>query len=265
MDVEKYISSGVLELYLTGTLTEEENWEVYQNALEHPKVSEEIVSIEAAIFELSKSISPSFLRKKGFDDLKNRIGEGELVQSSKKRIDWGPYRAWTLVILFAVGLVISLTKVSRLKSDIDSIDRLNQVFQLQIVELEDSFVKSKELLNTVMDENTLVVPLEGQEVLPASMAKLYWNKERQKLFIDAKGLPDLPKGFEYQVWSLELDPFAPTSLGSLEDFLKNKDRIFVLESSNINESEAFGITLEPEGGSQTTTLAKLYLLGTISS
>ena len=38
---------------------------------------------------------------------------------------------------------------------------------------------------------------------------------------------------------------------------------FTLE--NANESEAFGITLEPEGGSETPTLEQLYTLGAVGS
>ena len=34
---------------------------------------------------------------------------------------------------------------------------------------------------------------------------------------------------------------------------------------NANESEAFGITLEPEGGSETPTLEQLYTLGAVGA
>lgn len=265
MDIEKYISSGVLELYLTGTLTEEENWEVYQNALDHPRIKEEIVSIEAAIFELSRSVSPKISRKKGFDDLKNRIGQGESVQSSEKTINWNVYGTVAAAVLLVVGLLLSLNKISQLKSNINSIDQQNQVLQFQMVEIEDSLAKSKELLTTLRNENTLVIPLIGQEVSPNSMAKVYWNKEQQKLFIDAQGLPKPPDGFIYQVWSLQLNPFTPTSLGILDGFLIDENEVFALENLNITETEAFGITLEPEGGSETTTLGQLYVLGASSS
>ena len=41
----------------------------------------------------------------------------------------------------------------------------------------------------------------------------------------------------------------------------NENKIFTI--NNTNSSEAFGITLEPEGGSKTPTLEQLYTLGTV--
>jgi hypothetical protein len=63
MDVNKYITSGILELYVAGTLTEEENLEVSQNAEQYPEIKKEILSIEAAILALSKSRSSCSLRQ----------------------------------------------------------------------------------------------------------------------------------------------------------------------------------------------------------
>lgn len=265
MDVEKYISSGVLELYLAGTLTEEENLEVYQNTMEYPKIKEELLSIEVAILELSKSVFPEISKKRGFDDLKNRIGKVAVAPPPKKRINWSIYGSWAVVVLFAIGLLWFASKVSQLKSDINIIDQQNLVLQHEIGELRDSLEKSNVILNTIKGKNTLVIPLGGQKVSPSSNAKVYWNKEEKKVYIDAQGLPGPPDGFVYQVWSLKLDPITPTSVGLLDDFLEAKNKVFALDHPNIAESEAFGITLEPEGGSETPTLEQLYTLGTVSS
>ena len=67
----------------------------------------------------------------------------------------------------------------------------------------------------------------------------------------------------YQVWSLTLDPLTPTSVGLLEDFIDDDNKVFAFV--NPNESQAFGITLEPAGGSEFPTLEQLYVLGIISS
>ena len=41
------------------------------------------------------------------------------------------------------------------------------------------------------------------------------------------------------------------------------NKIFALQ--NANESEAFGITLEPEGGSEAPTMNQLYVLGAVAA
>ena len=78
-----------------------------------------------------------------------------------------------------------------------------------------------------------------------------------------RGLPKPPKGKVYQVWSLKLDPLTPTSLGLLTENESQSSQIYKLDNSNT--SEAFGITLEPEGGSESPTLEQLYVLGAVGA
>ncbi|NNE77993.1 MAG: anti-sigma factor, partial [Pricia sp.] len=75
MEVDKYIASGILELYVAGALTEEENMEVFQYAREYPEIHQEILAIEAAVLDLTKSVAPRVTNRQGFDDVKVRIGE----------------------------------------------------------------------------------------------------------------------------------------------------------------------------------------------
>jgi anti-sigma-K factor RskA len=74
-------------------------------------------------------------------------------------------------------------------------------------------------------------------------------------------LPTPPKGKVYQGWSLKLSPLTPTSLGTIDTFTASTNKIFTIE--NANKSEAFGITLEPIGGSKQPTLDQLYTLGAV--
>ena len=81
--------------------------------------------------------------------------------------------------------------------------------------------------------------------------------------MDGKGLPAPPKGKIYQIWSLKITPLTPTSLGTIDTFRTNSSKVFTIE--NPNESDAFGITLEPAGGSSSPSLDQLYALGAVSS
>lgn len=65
----------------------------------------------------------------------------------------------------------------------------------------------------------------------------------------------------YQVWALKLNPLTPTSIGLLDNFDSNNQKIFAVD--NAESAEAFGITLEPAGGSLTPTMEQLYTLGKV--
>ena len=262
MDTKEYIASGILELYVAGTLSELENLEVYLNAEKYPEIKKEIEDIEASVLSLSKSVSPG---AKGFGDMQNRmakIGAAKTEPISNK-ISWTAYLGWAASLLFMGGLIWLYQQNDQLKLDLEVVSRENNTMEQQIADSQNSLKKTEELLNTIRDKNVTVVALGGQTVSPTSYAKAYWNKEEKKVFIDAQGLPDPPDGFVYQVWSLKLNPLTPTSMGLLEDFVNDENKVFAL--TNPNESEAFGITLEPAGGSESPTLEQLYTLGVATS
>ncbi len=262
MDTKEYIASGILELYVAGTLSELENLEVYLNAQKYPEIKKEIEDIEASVLSLSKSVSPG---TKGFGDMQNRMAKLGVAKTEpiSNKVSWTAYLGWAASLVFMGGLIWLYQQNDQLKLDLEVVSKENNTMEQQIADSQNSLEKTEELLNTIRDKNVTVVALGGQTVSPTSYAKAYWNKVEKKVFIDAQGLPDPPDGFVYQVWSLKLNPLTPTSMGLLEDFVNDENKVFAL--TNPNESEAFGITLEPAGGSETPTLEQLYTLGVATS
>ena len=53
MNSKDYIASGILELYVAGSLSEKENQEVYEAMQKYPEVLAEVESIENAILQLT--------------------------------------------------------------------------------------------------------------------------------------------------------------------------------------------------------------------
>lgn len=262
MDTKAYIASGKLELYVAGQLSEKENLEVDGYAQEYPEIKKEIEEIEAAVLELSKSASPG-LSSDNLDKIQARLGKVvELPAAVKRKSNWGGYLGWAAALIFAGGLIWMYIENNRLKSEIEVVSEEKQTLEEQILDARNEVAGTEEILNELRDKNVAVVALGGQTVSPESFAKVYWNKKDGKIYIDAQGLPEPPPGFTYQVWSLKLNPLTPTSIGLLDDFASNEKRLF--ELANPNDSEAFGITLEPEGGSESPNLDQLYTLGVAS-
>ena len=90
MDTKEYISSGILELYVTGTLSELENLEVYLNAEKYPEIKKEIEDIEASVLSLTKSVSPG---TKGFSDIQKRMAKAGLaeIEPIRRKVSWTAY------------------------------------------------------------------------------------------------------------------------------------------------------------------------------
>lgn len=262
MEAQEYIDSGILELYVYGLLTETENIEIAEMAKKSPEVDQEIISIEKAIVALSSSFSP-FHSVANFEKIKARLElkHGKVVEM-KPASKWSQYVGWAAAVLLLLGLGYQTLELTKTKDAIATVGNEKTKIEREFAYLDQQNKEIEKNLTIVRDIKNTGVTLGGQAVSPTSFAKVYWNKDTKTTYIDAAGLPKPPKGMVYQVWALKLSPvLTPTSIGLLSDFEGNSNKIFAVDRTN--EAEAFGITLEPAGGSLTPTMTQLYTLGKV--
>ena len=262
MDTKQYIESGILELYVYGLLSEAENIEVSQMAKEYPEIEAEIISIEKAIVNLSTSFSP-FLSAENFEKIKVKLDlKYSKVVDMKPRNNWSQYVGWAAAITLMLGVGYQYTQLTETKNQVANVEKEKTNLQETVLDLKLKNEQKQTALTIVRDVKNTVVNLGGQAVSPKSYAKIYWNKETEVVYVDAAGLPEPPEGMVYQIWSLKLAPqLTPTSIGLLSDFTTNNEKIFAVEKTG--DAEAFGITLEPAGGSKSPTMEQLYTLGKV--
>ncbi len=261
MNIKDYIASGILELYVGGSLSENENREVYAAIQEHPELLDEVLKIERAIVKLTAAAAPTD-SKPLFTAIKSKVDTSKVIEIEPTKSNWWNYSGWAAAIIFGGGLLWTLTQNTSLQDHLKVVENEKEFLEQQIEIANTDLTKTKNLLSVLRDKNILSIPLGGQEVSPESYAKVYWDKKSNRIYLDAQGLPEPPKGKVYQVWSLTLNPLTPTNLGTIDNFTSDTNKIFAIK--NANASEAFGITLEPEGGSTSPTLEQLYTLGTVN-
>ncbi|MEM7187607.1 MAG: anti-sigma factor [Bacteroidota bacterium] len=156
-----------------------------------------------------------------------------------------------------------MVKNAELSSDLRSVQTKNVILEEQSSQAESELAEANTLLEVMRSKDYLPVALPGNtQVAPDAFATVYFNAETNTGYVDASGLPTPPKGKVYQVWSLIMDPLTPRSIAVLDTFESSTNKFFKME--NIPAPEAFGITLEPEGGSESPTLSQLYTIGTIA-
>ena len=262
MENKEYIESGILELYVYGLLNESENDEVTAMAFKHHEIKDEIISIEKAIINLSSSISP-FISHAQFEKIKSQLAlkHGKVIDM-KPKSNWTNYMGWAASIALLIGIGFQYSKLNDSKEQIVTKEKEKEYLQKTIITIETKSKETQTALNIVRDDNNSVISLGGQTIAPTAKAKIYWNKQTQVVYVDASGLPEPPEGKVYQIWSLKLLPqLTPTSIGLLSNFQANESKIFAVDKTT--GAEAFGITLEPAGGSQSPTMEQLYTLGKV--
>ncbi|MGY5355440.1 anti-sigma factor [Wenyingzhuangia sp. IMCC45467] len=261
-NIQEYIASGILELYVAGTLSREESYEVYTMIQKHPEVKNYIKEIEHTVVKISELSNKKGFVAYPFSKLMTAInGKNTKVIPIK----WYSYMGWAASVVLTVGIISLYTNNNNLKENLTKQIASNIKLDEQRANLQGEVIAKNIEINTKNDviafissETTEKVELAGQTVSPESYAAIYWDKKTNEMYVDLSGLPKAPEGKVYQLWSLTLNPLTPTSLGTLDGY--NKGETFI-KVSNGNKSEAFGITLEPAGGSASPTLEQLYTLG----
>ncbi|MGB3774015.1 MAG: anti-sigma factor, partial [Leeuwenhoekiella sp.] len=256
-------------------LTDIESREVSKTLKEHEEVRSEVEEIEAALQNLAIAAAP-FNPESLLISIKEKLGKKATkvvpLQDDKsiKRQRILMYISLAASLALLIGLFSLLSKNNQLRDELNQRDAQQVVItsekesaESKLAETQSDLNETQNLLNVFRDSSTIEVQLAGQEISPESYVNVFWSKTANKVYIDAQGLPEPPEGKVYQVWSLKMNPLAPTSIGLLENFDQDANKIFELD--NPNNSEAFGITLEPAGGSEGPTMSQLYTLGAVSS
>ncbi len=257
MDTKAYIESGILELYVFGSLNEQENKEVHEMATQHREIYDEITAIEKAVINLSHNVAPH-LSAKNYEQIRQRLLEKHQVIEMKPTPSRA-YLGWAASVVMLLGAAFMYFQMN--SSKVALINK-NKELENSVTILEGKKKATESILNVIRDQNNTVVTLAGQAAAPTSSAKAYYNKQTKEVYIDASGLPEPPEGKVYQIWALKLQPaLVPTSIGLLENFTAEETKVFKV--ANADGAEAFGITLEPAGGSASPTMEQLYTLGKV--
>lgn len=261
-DLKEIIESGTLELYVTGTLSQREAMEV-EDVLElYPEVKKEVEKIEAALMSLSHDASFE-IPEQVWNNILQSISGVRKLPVQPKSTNWSMMTGWAAAIVFLLGIFWMMNQKNTLQNTLQVTTTENTVLKEKILRSEEALLASEDLLDIMRSKDYREINLPGNvAVSPESYAKVYYNDKEKIAYIDARGLPTPPSGKVYQVWSLIMDPLTPRSVGVLDTYETSENKVFKLE--NIPDPEAFGITLEPEGGSESPTLTQLYTLGMVT-
>ncbi|QNJ98465.1 anti-sigma factor [Constantimarinum furrinae] len=262
MNKDEIIGSGALELYISGSLPADDVIEVEKAILKYPEVKAEVEKIEASLITLAEAVAPP-LSAIVWTYILESVKNVRYLSDDKKHSNWSAITGWAAAVLAIAGIFWMVNKNSALEDQIQVTTSENDTLKENLLDTETELAEANNILEIIRSKDYNTINLPGNiPVAPEAYAKVYFNKKENLAYIDASGLPEVPEGKVYQVWSLILDPLTPRSMGLLDDVTKVENGIYKFE--NIPDPEAFGITLEPAGGSETPTLTQLYTLGAVS-
>lgn len=235
MNVQEYISSGIVESYVLGLASDEERREFEQRCMQYPEVLAARNAFEMAMEKqaLENAIAPpADLKKRIFEEIKETAKAVSLPPAPVRKINWAKYAAAASVILLAGSLYFNLNLYNKNKTLQNNYD--NTVAKLNDVE--------KDIRILQQNPNVKMASMKGQEISPASFATVYWDTTSQDVYLMINNMPKPASDKQYQLWAF-LDG-KPIDMGLIE-ITEKPLQLYRLKKAQA--AQAFAITLEKKG------------------
>jgi anti-sigma-K factor RskA len=265
LNIEEYISSGVLEAYAAGILSDLECKEVEDNLVQYPALRAELLAIEQSQekFLQKVAIRPDLsVKEKLFASLDNRDAATKIIPlttRSNNSLVW----KYAVAASLSLAVVTSYLAYSYRERWITSVISLNNLIAQNQQIAQDYNVVNNRINQIEKDVQVLNDPsfkrvvMAGTANAPDAKAYVYWNEESKEVYLSLQSMRELSQENQYQLWAIiDGKPVdAGVFDGNFAGLLKMKDIG--------TGAGAFAVTIEPRGGKASPTLETMQVVGTV--
>ena len=285
MNIEEYISSGILEAYALNEISSAEMKEVEQMMATYPEIKEELNAIELAFegMAMAAKVEPNPALKQSIMDMIDAqegvaesqpnvsmssvavpVASNEEVKSEARVVQMKPSPVWKFAVAASVSLAIisgylAVDYRTKWKSTNEAFaqlqannalmaDQYNRVNQ-ELEGLEDDF-------DVLINPDFRRIGLNGTDNAADAYASVYWNTKSQEVYLNIRNLKQLSTDQQYQLWAI-IDG-KPVDMGVFD---WNSEGLIKMKSTG--QSMAFAVTIEPKGGSENPSLDTMQVIGNV--
>ncbi len=255
MDINKYISSGIIEQYVMGLCSAEEAKELEELRRQYPELNEAIIQYEKELEERMQKNSvlpPAATDEKILQVIDTLKDPRSLAAGSAKirKMSWLRAVAAAAILLLAVSITLNYilyTKTKKQKEELTATDNKENGATLPLADY-----------NIMKNPAITPVALYGVGTHAICRCTMFWDKKTGKAYIMIHHLIPSSPNKDYQLWAI-VDG-KPVSAGIVNDDIRGR----FIEINNIPaNATAFTVTLENAGGSDSPTVEETYLRGEI--
>lgn len=267
MNVVEYIASGILESYVMGAVSNQEQREVDCLSAIYPEIRQELNALQESLEEYALLYSvepPTGTREKIMARLtfaEPREHEAVVRPLPVDRSS-GPTFQTTWIVAASVGLLVlvfSYFLLAQLRTNQETLASLrsaNGTLLGEVRQLRHRQTLNEERLAVLQKAGTRVIELRGNQKAPNGDVLVYWNKHTRQISVDIKSLPPLPADQQYQLWSLVGGKPIDAGVFEADTSARPLQRLNRL----VDAADAFAVTVEKRGGSPTPTLSTLLAM-----
>jgi anti-sigma-K factor RskA len=254
MDKKSLLENGLLEQYLLGELNAEQceqieyllvsdaELKVYFDQLEQDFES---IGLENAI------TPPALVKSQLLEQVKTAGMDTTKVVAIKKNSNTKFYLgiAASVAALLMFGSFWMYSQLNEVKQQLQTVETDNTELNTTIETLSTKLEESKTLYTAIVNPDTEQYILKGNASLPEAKIVSYVNHKTKSVVINTERLPELDDDHDYQMWA-----DVEGEMINMGVISKNKN---LMAMTYIDHAESLNITIEPAGGNDHPTVARL--------
>jgi len=233
LNIQEYISSGIIESYVLGLASPEERVEFEQNCALYPELVSARTDFEIALEQqaLSAHIKPpAFIKEQLLKEISSGAKVIPLKPAFRQLSKTWKYVAAAAIVLLAGSITWNIVQMNQNKTLAANLGKANDNIMGLVAEIG----------KLQQNPNIKMASLKGMEASPQSFATVYWDTASHDVYLLANNLPAPPSDKQYQLWAL-LDG-QPVDLGMMDYDVRQKK--LLVRMKNVGNAQAFAITLE---------------------
>lgn len=262
MNIKEYISSGILEAYVLGDLSEQEKAEVEKNLLLFPELREELALVEEsqqALLMRTAVVPRAAVKAKIFEEIHSHEPNVRKLRTENNVIFW-KYAAAASISLAVIASYLAYNYWGKWKEVSTSLTQLisqNQQIAEGYNKVNQDLNKLEKDIQIMEDPRFKRVVMKGTPNSPQSLASVYWNESSKEVYLRIQNMKELSQGNQYQLWAI-IDG-KPVDAGVFDGAVTG-----LLKMKEIGGGVAtFAVTIEPRGGRHAPTLETMQVAGNV--
>lgn len=279
MDVQRYISSGIIESYVAGLATDQEVRDLQAAVAQSPeiKAAVEAVQLDMERYVDMQSIAPPPAVKDRIFQLINNEGVetavpagGVSYEEEEPEEPREPKRVGVIWAYVAAAAIIGLLASVWMNVQYSNSSKEWEGKYQALLTEKDKMIADNTVMQTRMEESQkmlqslrymrLVHMYTVTAARPGLLATVYWNPKSEEVFLTVTNLPAPAPDQQYQLWGIVNGKPVDAGVFDMDEAVKG----FAKMKTMVAGAQMFAITLEKKGGSPTPTLSAMYLAGKVS-
>jgi anti-sigma-K factor RskA len=261
VNIEEYISSGILETYAMGELTGQELARAEANLKQYPELRSELAKIEETLEAMMVRLAvspPAVVKDKLMVTVANH---GREVKMDTPVVMLWRYAAAASIIIALGTTYMAYDYHGRWK---DSVLALNELIGKN-QQIADDYNRVNNRLDKVENDLRVIdnpaftkVVMKGTPNAPQAMASVYWNEQTKEVFLSIQNLRELSQEQQYQLWAI-IDG-KPVDAGVFDTGLAGLQKMHTISKG----ATTFAVTIEPRGGKDAPSLETMQVAGAVT-